>query len=268
MYMVQLANGFGQPRLYTGDGAQLIDYFDGLEAPELETWVHLAVTRTEDGDVIHYLNGENNGEGFVDFPGLDLDQNLFIGSRADFVTNMFGRLDDVAIFNEVLSDEEVITAMAGDFSAWGVGGGLPGDFDNNGALEEADINLLAAEINGAASNLAFDVNGDSAVDSADHYYWISELKKTWVGDADLDGEFNSSDLVTVLAAGAYETGNPAGWSSGDFSGDLLANSSDLVAALADGGYEVGPRPAVAAVPEPASAWLLVLGLLALARRRV
>jgi hypothetical protein len=34
-------------------------------------------------------------------------------------------------------------------------------------------------------------------------------------------------------------------------------------ALADGGYELGPRPAVAAVPEPAGWALALIGLLGL-----
>ena len=34
---------------------------------------------------------------------------------------------------------------------------------------------------------------------------------TYYGDANLDGEFNSSDLVAVFAEGLYETGQPGGW---------------------------------------------------------
>ena len=96
---------------------------------------------------------------------------------------------------------------------------------------------------------------------------MKDLRNTWIGDANLDGEFNSGDLVSVLAAGTYETGAAAVWSTGDFNGDGLTNTSDLVSALSDGGYELGPRAAVAAVPEPASALPLALGLVAFARFR-
>ena len=71
--------------------------------------------------------------------------------------------------------------------------------------------------------------------------WIHELKGTWIGDANLDGEFNSGDFVQVFAAGKYETGDFAGWEEGDFTGDWQFNGSDLVDAFVDGGYEIGPR---------------------------
>ncbi len=58
------------------------------------------------------------------------------------------------------------------------------------------------------------------------------------------------------------------WSEGDWSGDMVFDSGDLVAAFSDGGFELGPRPpAVAAVPEPTSCVLLLLGCLALVRGR-
>jgi hypothetical protein len=97
------------------------------------------------------------------------------------------------------------------------------------------------------------------------------LRKTYFGDADLDDLFNTADLVTVLSAGEYEdavAGN-SGWAEGDWDGDGDFTTADFVTALAGGGYEQGPRPAVAAVPEPTSltGWLLIGLLCALRRRR-
>ena len=34
--------------------------------------------------------------------------------------------------------------------------------------------------------------------------WLHDLKKTWVGDADLNGLFNSADFVLAFQAGKYE----------------------------------------------------------------
>ena len=240
-------------------------------APELETWQHIAVTWNEDGEVVHYLNGEINGDlGFIDmeaFPPIDADQPLYIGARQDFVTNMTGRLDDVAIFNEALSDLQILDIMGGDFSAWGVGGGLTGDFNGDGMLDAADIDDLTAQSASNNNDLKYDLNSDAIVDVEDVNVWVKDLFNTWIGDATLDGEFNSSDLVAVLSAGKYEVDEAAVWTSGDFNGDGRANSSDLVAALADGGYELGPKAAVAAVPEPASVVLLLIGCLGLMARR-
>ena len=60
------------------------------------------------------------------------------------------------------------------------------------------------------------------------------------GDANEDGEFNSIDIILVLGAGKYETGEPASWAEGDWNGDGVFNSSDIIAALGSGHYEQGP----------------------------
>ena len=86
------------------------------------------------------------------------------------------------------------------------------------------------------------------------------------GDANLDGEFNSTDFVAVFTVGKYESGNPAQWAEGDWNGDALFNSSDFVTAFSAGGYELGPRAAVASVPEPTGFALLLVGTLAIAKR--
>ena len=103
----------------------------------------------------------------------------------------------------------------------------------------------------------------------DHRVWVKDLKRTWFGDADLDGEFNSNDFVQVFKAGTYETDSEAGWSEGDWNADGVFDSVDFITAFTDGGYEQGPRTGVAAVPEPAGWSLFVIGLLPwlLGRRR-
>ena len=113
----------------------------------------------------------------------------------------------------------------------------------------------------------FDENGDGTVDQLDRTIWVRDHKHTWVGDADLSGEFNSSDLVVVFQEGKYETGTTANWRQGDFNGDQFFNTADMVAAFQDGGYELGPRAAVSAVPEPSAMALLLLGWLAVVRHR-
>ncbi|MCP4191095.1 MAG: PEP-CTERM sorting domain-containing protein [Planctomycetaceae bacterium] len=106
----------------------------------------------------------------------------------------------------------------------------------------------------------------SLTDSTERANYVHDVLGTWMGDANLDGEFNSSDLVQVFSAAKYESGEAAGWGEGDFSGDSLFNSGDLVVAFSDAGYEQGAR-GVAVVPEPSSLALLMLGLLALSTRR-
>ena len=140
-----------------------------------------------------------------------------------------------------------------------------GDFNQNGQFDAEDLELLGAAQR--AGDAAFDLTGDGMTNGDDRLYWVHELKKTWMGDADLNGEFNSADFVSVFAAGKFESGAAASWGEGDWDGDGLFGTSDFVTAFQDGGYEAGPRPAVSAVPEPASLTLLLLGLLPFARKR-
>jgi hypothetical protein len=144
---------------------------------------------------------------------------------------------------------------------------IPGDYNANGELDAADLDLQAIQIAADPGDPAYDLTNDGVVDTQDREAWVHDLKHTWIGDADLNGEFNSTDLVDVLASGTYEVDVPSGWAAGDFSGDGRTDSSDLVAALADGGYEQGPRPAVSAVPEPTACTLMLLGLMGIYFRR-
>jgi uncharacterized protein YjbI with pentapeptide repeats len=159
-----------------------------------------------------------------------------------------------------------------------------GDLNADDILGSEDVNVLTLRLRtGAATppwlpDAAFDMDGDGGIGLEDHRVWVKVLKHTWFGDANLDLEFNSTDLIQVLAAGKYEAAefdldghliNPASWSEGDWNADGEFNSTDLVVALGDGGYEQGPRPPAptAAVPEPWGDLLLALSLLALIGRR-
>ena len=147
----------------------------------------------------------------------------------------------------------------------------PGDFDGNGQLDVADIDLLHGSILAGTNDVAFDLNEDQLVNADDYGVWVTDLKNTWIGDSNLDGKFDSSDFVTVFTAGEFEdtqVGNST-WGTGDWNADGEFNSSDFVAAFVAGGFELGERNAVAAVPEPSSALLLLtslLGMLALRRK--
>ncbi len=268
LYTMQ--GGQGWVQAYFGNGGAEISAFRSDLPPEPEVWQHIAVTLNEDLEVTHYLNGEINGEGAVTQPLVDLDTNLYIGSRADFVTNMDGLLDDVAIFNEALTAEQIQKVMAGDFSAWLGGGGVAGDYDGNGKLELPDLDLISAAVRTANPDIKYDANKDNAVNDADRVNWVTTLKKTYIGDANLDGEFNSGDFVQVFQRGEYEDGvaGNSSWADGDWNNDTEFDSGDFVAAFQGGGFEAGPRAAVSAVPEPSSlGLLLVTGLLAARRAR-
>jgi hypothetical protein len=67
---------------------------------------------------------------------------------------------------------------------------------------------------------------------------VLDLLGTTYGDADLDGVFNTRDLVLVLQVGKYEDGVPdnATWAEGDWDGDGDFGTGDFVLALRTGGY--------------------------------
>ncbi len=131
---------------------------------------------------------------------------------------------------------------------------------------------MGAAIAAGATDAKYDVNGDGSVNLADHEFLIeaaAPMFNTYYGDSNMDGEFNSTDFVFVFTAGQYEDGvaGNSSWVTGDWNSDTEFDSSDFVRAFTRGGYELGPRAAVAAVPEPSSLVLLLVGLLPFIRRR-
>jgi hypothetical protein len=145
---------------------------------------------------------------------------------------------------------------------------VSGDVSHDGDIDARDLDELSLSIRHGIINSRYDLNSDGIVSDLDLRYVVERLMGTWFGDANLDGQFNSTDLVDVLAAGTYEADVDAGWSNGDFDGSGRFDSTDLMAALADGGYEQGPRPVAVAVPEPSAFFALNMAILGvvLARR--
>lgn len=143
-----------------------------------------------------------------------------------------------------------------------------GDFDGDLLLTAADIDALTLAVRSEEPSLSFDLDGDGKVNQADRTYWVNELRRTYFGDANLDGQFSSTDLIVVFRAGEYEDDVPLNstWAEGDFNGDLEFTSSDMIVGMLTGAYEAGPRPTTGSVstmiPEPSSLSLAVIGLLA------
>ena len=70
------------------------------------------------------------------------------------------------------------------------------------------------------------------------------------GDSNLDGRFDSSDLVRIFQAGEYEDGIPfnSTWAEGDWNGDREFSTADLVFAFKYGNYD-GVAAAVLALDD-------------------
>jgi hypothetical protein len=140
-----------------------------------------------------------------------------------------------------------------------------GDFDDDRQLTVADVDALIGAINHDDQNRRFDLNHDNRVTEGDLELWVDDVYVTYPGDANLDHQFDTSDLILVLQSGGYEDDYPlnATWGSGDWDGDQDFTTRDFVVALQAGGFEAGPRHSgnlpsptnLAVVPEP-QAWLL------------
>jgi DNA-binding beta-propeller fold protein YncE len=144
---------------------------------------------------------------------------------------------------------------------------VPGYPCSPDSIDERIDELTAAILDGN-NPPAYDYTRDGLVTDLDHQFLVRYVLNSSPGDLDLDGNFGTNDLVVAFQAGFYEDAIPenARWSSGDWNGDFEFDSSDLVAGLASGNYE--GRIFAAAVPEPATGTVLLLGVVLVGCRRL
>ena len=135
---------------------------------------------------------------------------------------------------------------------------LPCDINGDGVCDAADIDAMSQKV---IDGMATTVDRDALIESSS-----PDGFNTYIGDSDLNGQFDEQDIVAAFIAGQYLSGGAAGWADGDWDGNLSFDDQDFVAAFISGGYLQGPR-AVAAVPEPSSLVLFLLGALAVIRPR-
>ncbi|RIK74873.1 MAG: hypothetical protein DCC68_22275 [Planctomycetota bacterium] len=121
------------------------------------------------------------------------------------------------------------------------GSSAPGDFNGDGTINAVDIDTLHAAINAGSTNPIYDLDGNSAVNSADATYLIETILGTRRGDANLDGAVNRADAATVGRNYGY-SGAPA-WAKGDFNGDGIVGVADVALAQSNLGFLAPPSPA-------------------------
>lgn len=131
------------------------------------------------------------------------------------------------------------------------GPAMDGDFNADGTVDVRDLDFLTKTLVSGRDESLFDLTGDGTSDERDREFWIRRVVGTNYGDADLNGVFDSGDLVAVFIEGQYEDSQVrnSSWGSGDWDGDLEFSSADMVRAFQSGTYE--SQDEVASVPEPA-----------------
>ena len=132
-----------------------------------------------------------------------------------------------------------------------------GDLTGEGVVDAADIDVLCSAIRANNRPEGFDLNGDLLVDVDDMFYLVETVLGSGVGDANLDGIFNSTDFVVIFRAGEYEDAFPGNstWAEGDWNCDGDFSSQDLVTAFQRGNYSraaIPNRPPTEVVPATAS----------------
>lgn len=115
---------------------------------------------------------------------------------------------------------------------------LPGDFNADSRVDAVDIGLLCQQVLNPTVVDPFDLNDDNLVTRADYDFLVASLLNTSPGDANLDGIFDSTDLIAVFQAGKYEDGQArnATWAEGDWDCDGDFTTADLVVAFQSGKY--------------------------------
>jgi uncharacterized delta-60 repeat protein len=137
----------------------------------------------------------------------------------------------------------------------------PYDLNRDGLVDTRDIDYLYAALRSQNTEPRLDLNLDGKVDRADVDYLVRSVLKTEYGDVNLNGIFNSSDLVLVFQAGEYEDGVPRNsvWLTGDWNGDAEFSSSDFVFVFQQGGYVSNAKPPHAGPPASGpSRWELAM----------
>ncbi len=149
-----------------------------------------------------------------------------------------------------------LASFGNDGRSWSAGQPSPGsaavtvrgDFNGDLVVNALDINRLFKELQLGGNDRRFDLTNDGQVNEQDRDELIGKILKTSYGDNNLDGIFDSRDLIEVFQRGGYAdnvSGNGL-WETGDWNGDGEFESSDLVLAAQQGLYvSATPRPLAA-----------------------
>ena len=131
----------------------------------------------------------------------------------------------------------------------------PGDLNGDGLVNVVDIDELCSAVRANSGNPKFDLNRDGMTDDSDYQFLIRDILGVVPGDANLDGIFNSGDLVLVFQANEYEDVlfDNSSWGEGDWNCDGEFDTADIVVAFQTGEY-AGLSAGIAAIPIRLPVW--------------
>ncbi len=131
----------------------------------------------------------------------------------------------ISVFSENSEGEYLLTAMPSTT--------LPGDFDQDGDYDVADLDALTVAVSGGGLVSPFDMNGDQQLSMEDVDMWRVTAGNHNLGsglaylpaDANLDGIVDGSDFIAWNANKFTPDGR---WSHGDFNVDGFVDGSDFI----------------------------------------
>ncbi|MBL7186313.1 MAG: LamG domain-containing protein [Phycisphaerae bacterium] len=113
-------NSSGLFEHYTYDGSART--VAGTTAIEVDTWYFVAVTATNNGDMRLYVNGQEEGTATTVGTLWAAGDRYHVGSNSGNAMGWLeGMVDDIRIYDHILSEVEILSAMAGEVwpYAWG-----------------------------------------------------------------------------------------------------------------------------------------------------
>ncbi len=199
-----------------GGDALMVDKDHGVLDNDLDPEAGLMAAFLIDGPSHGALTLNNDGS-FMYVPELGfegLDEFIYVAS--DFVSNSQPALVQIEV----------------------IGGVVEGDLNNDQVVDGDDVELICEAIWLGSNDMIFDLTKDGEVNDDDLLYLVEDLLGTGVGDANLDGVFNSSDMIAIFQAGYYDNldAGLATWATGDWNCDGEFNSSDIVRSFQQGNY--------------------------------
>lgn len=81
-----------------------------------DDWVHITVTHDVDSDVSIYYDGEKVGQGAKPPPIIEIDGSIMVAARHPNNEFFTGTIDEVYLFDRVITENEINTIRAGDFA--------------------------------------------------------------------------------------------------------------------------------------------------------
>ena len=138
-------------QFWTGDGESVLDIWDVLPGPPVTTgaWQHLAIsfdeeTSTKNLYVDGFLEATTVDQGYA--PVINVDRALHIGAGGDMGDQYrwVGEIDDVGLWDEVLSEDDILAVM--DDGVASLDGEGPPPCPAEGDADFADTHCTAVEV--------------------------------------------------------------------------------------------------------------------------